>query len=984
MIRALMFPLLSSFRSEESGIKQVVLAYHKYGKNFGIEYVECDPKETDNYDVMAIHAGSAKHIQPGKPLCSIIHGLYWSADLPYERWELGANADVIASIRHANQVTVPSNWVAETLRRDMRINPTVIGHGIDWQDWQHNHPNEGYVLWNKNRTSDVCTPHAVGVLAKEFPNQLFITTFAPPKELFGADNDNITVTGLKPHADMKRIIQSAGVYLSTVKETFCVGVLEAMASGVPVLGFANGGNLGLIKHGINGYLAQPGNYDDLTEGLNYCLQHRKVLGDNGSEMAKQYTWQAAVEKVSQVYRLAIEQEKQPATVSVVIPSFNYASEDKLGRAIRSALAQTYPPEQIIVVDDGSDDNGATERLVKSFSGEKIPVVYIRQNNSGVAVARNTGIEYSSSKFIVALDADDKVEPQFIEVCVPELQKDRSLGIAYTRLQYIKPDGETGVSPWPGPFDYDKQSRRQNQVPTACVFRREMWERLGGYNPRYAPTGAGSEDAEFWLRCGAYGWGAKLATDLPLFVYSWLSGRVSGNKDYREPDWLGLHPWAKDGQHPFASVATPKNGISHLVRAYDEPLVSVIVPVGPNHVKDVVNVLDSLESQSFRKWEVIIVDDTGDIPLLVDGRVLKPYPYVRYTIPEHHGAGAARNAGAKIARAPMLLFLDADDWLYPEALRRMYDMWTAENAIIYTDYVGKAYIEYQEATKLGERLLYYDGKRGEAVVRHNSLEYDYDRAIIQPRFPDPYIWCLISSLVPKKWHEEIGGFDEHMESWEDWDYWIRMAHHGKCFVRIPEELMVYRFYTGTRREIGLQEHRNLVEYLIDKYEGVEPMGCNCRGKNKSIAQQPAAQQIQQQGAAVMNINDNEMVLVLYAHPNIGQHHVIGMGKKPPTDYGYRGGGDKFYVHRSDIAVQPHLFKPIIMEATVVADNPEPLSPPEPIAQETKPNGRAQLSNAKHTIAKLQDIPGITDQVARSLNAIGVHDPQDVLRLGVMGL
>ena len=138
---------------------------------------------------------------------------------------------------------------------------------------------------------------------------------------------------------------------------------------------------------------------------------------------------------------------------------------------------------------------------------------------------------------------------------------------------------------------------------------------------------------------------------------------------------------------------------------------------------------------------------------------------------------------------------------------------------------------------------------------------------------------------------------------------------------------------------------------------------------------------------MNINDNEMVLVLYAHPNIGQHHVIGMGKKPPTDYGYRGGGDKFYVHRSDIAVQPHLFKPIIMEATVVADNPEPLSPPEPIVQETKqskPNGRAKLSDAVRTIAKLQDIPGITDQVARSLNAIGVHDPQDVLRLGVSGL
>ncbi len=112
-------------------------------------------------------------------------------------------------------------------------------------------------------------------------------------------------------------------------------------------------------------------------------------------------------------------------------------------------------------------------------------------------------------------------------------------------------------------------------------------------------------------------------------------------------------------------------------------------------------------------------------------------------------------------------------------------------IIYTDYVGKAYIAKEDAVKLKERLLSYDEHKGEAVIKHYSAEYDCDRATRQPDEvnKDTYIWCLITSLIEKKWHDEIGGFDEGMESWEDWDYWIRMARSGKCFVRIPEDLVV---------------------------------------------------------------------------------------------------------------------------------------------------------------------------------------------------
>jgi glycosyltransferase involved in cell wall biosynthesis len=250
---------------------------------YGIELVG---PEDHLFDLVAGHVGEG--FTTGVPFVCHTHGLYFTADYPDDtsNWQYKVNAKVIESIRHASQVTVPSAWVAETFQRDMRFTPHVVPHGIDWQDWRHDEPLGDYVLWNKNRNTDVCDPMPVVQLARLFPDQHFSTTYLPQRS---AQPSNISVMGLVPHEQMKPIVQRALVYLSTTKETFGIGVLEAMASGMPVLGVAHGGNVDLIQHGINGYLAKPGNIEDLAEGLTYCLQHRSVLGANGQELVKQWS-----------------------------------------------------------------------------------------------------------------------------------------------------------------------------------------------------------------------------------------------------------------------------------------------------------------------------------------------------------------------------------------------------------------------------------------------------------------------------------------------------------------------------------------------------------------------------------------------------------------------------------------------------------------------------------------------------------------------
>lgn len=677
---------------------------------------------------------------------------------------------------------------------------------------------------------------------------------------------------------------------------------------------------------------------------------------------------------------------QRALVTVVIPCYNYANV--VARAIDSVKAQTLTNFECFVVDNKSTDS--SEEVIKAAIKGDARFYYLQCSDQGVAHARNKGVFTGNAPFVCCLDADDQIAPEFLEICVSALEKDRSLGIAYTGLFFIKPDGRSGLSPWPGKFDYDAALKGQNQIPTCNVSRREIWERLGGQRQRYAPFGAGEEDAEMWLRACALGWRAEKVTDAGLFIYSWMSGRVSGNKDHRMVDYRAWHPWTKDEKHPFASAAKPKK-YSHLVRQYDEPSISVIIPVGPGHEKDVINALDSLEAQTLRGWESILIWDNNASPRDIH----KAYPFVRFApIPynkdQSFGAGYARNRGVEIARSNFLLFLDADDWLVPDALESMIIAYAATSAIVYSDYVGKSFIDDDLRRKLGDRVLEYDERDKHAVIRYKSNDYDYEKAVRQPHPEEngyPFQWNLITSLTPKLWHDEIGGFDENMKSWEDWDYWIRMAKAGKPFVRIPEILVVYRFYTGNRREIGLQSKGDLIKYMEEKYKGINIMPCRSCGKKiyeTTHTSPPTQSPMSAQSQGLRQMNDDDYILISYEHPNRGSHNVVG--PQTGTVYGYRSGGgqEKFLVHKADQASMPGVFVPVnIRQPEVVQAAPVMESqPPVPITVGPDNGNDYVIVTPKEEESPiavkafdLQTIPGITPIIAQQLNALGVHEPAD---------
>ncbi len=925
----------------EGGIKRVCEAYQKYLPEFGIQFVNDDAEA----DLISSHAGSYS-----KPTVLHCHGLYWTSDYPdANRWEWAMNAAVISAIRYSKEVTVPSAWVAETFQRDMRFTPNIIPHGIEWQDWQHKEQNEGYILWNKNRIGDVCDPNILGKLADRFQDETFVTTYAPQNmhnTIASGKKDttemwhNIKITDILPHNQMKLMVQRAGVYLSTTKETFGLGVLEAMAAGVPVLGWRYGGNTQLIEHGVNGYLAEPNNLDDLFEGLNYCLQYRKLLGANGQELAKNWTWLNACQMVYNVYTKALEPEDH--SVSVVIPVYNKTIE-QVERAVESCLNQTLKPKEIIVIDDGSDTDYET---LQSFGSQNYyPVTVIKQHNQGVAHARNNGIAQTTSTYICCLDSDDWIEPDYLKRCVNEIKQDRSLGIVFTGLRWHNPDGETGISQWPNGFDYDAQIARKNQIPTCCVFRREAWERIGGYKQRYAPLGAGSEDAAFWTMFGAIGYGARQITKKPLFNYSTGQGLVHGNPEYNEVDWLQMYPWTRDIKHPFASLAKPKD-FSHPVRQYDEPIISIIIPVGTGHEKEVCNALDSIEMQHYRKWEVIVIWDFDLQDNEIINQIQLSYPYVRFRgIGASSGAGWSRNFGVNFARADLIFFLDADDVLSsPHTLDIMLESWQNEHKIIYSDYLVKASWGSKEEAlnKLDDptRLKGYLPKTKQSIISYQAGDYDCNVAQSQPKLSNNsnmpyYIWCLVSCLMPKKWFNEAGGFDESLDTWEDVELFWRMAKLGYCFHRVSQELILYNADSGNRREesipkdhFGRQNHKNLIKYITDKHKDLEIMACGCQDDKKAITAEQDTK-----------MKDNDFVRIEFWPKGVERGQSYGKHLKSPSgqrignnkliDYGgySRRAGDKFDVHIADQKARPDMFQLATVEIEVPK---EEIITPEPVA------------------------------------------------------
>jgi len=183
------------------------------------------------------------------------------------------------------------------------------------------------------------------------------------------------------------------------------------------------------------------------------------------------------------------------SISVVVPCHNYGRY--LGEAIASLDAQTRPPDEVLIIDDGSDDETAEviEKIVATHPGIR---GLSRRPALGAVRTFNDGVSATSGDLVVILSADDRASATYLA----DLAKafgEASTGFAYpeTRLFGAR------QNVWPArPFDW-RVLARGNFVNGSAMFRRETYERVGGFDERF--TTMGKEDWAFYLRAVALGY-----------------------------------------------------------------------------------------------------------------------------------------------------------------------------------------------------------------------------------------------------------------------------------------------------------------------------------------------------------------------------------------------------------------------------------------------------------------------------------------------
>ena len=178
-------------------------------------------------------------------------------------------------------------------------------------------------------------------------------------------------------------------------------------------------------------------------------------------------------------------------VSVIIPTYNCSP--MLRQALESVRQQTVQDLEVIVVDDGSTDQ--TYEVIREFGSW---VTYLRQENQGVAAARNTGIRLSSAPYIAFLDSDDLWLPNKLERQLAFLRSHPQVGLVYGRMwsYSVNNPAKRRLDPQRVSQTFKDLLNGPNTVTTSTVvIRRECFETVGLFNP----TLRAAEDHELWLR-----------------------------------------------------------------------------------------------------------------------------------------------------------------------------------------------------------------------------------------------------------------------------------------------------------------------------------------------------------------------------------------------------------------------------------------------------------------------------------------------------
>lgn len=224
----------------------------------------------------------------------------------------------------------------------------------------------------------------------------------------------------------------------------------------------------------------------------------------------------------------------PEKISVVIPMYNQGHY--LEETVMSVIRQTWTNWEMIIINDGSTDSSyeIAKELVGRLNDSRIKL--ITQENSGKGGARNRGIRESDGEFVITLDSDDMVTPEYFSESLKLMKK-------HSRAAWITPKtlvfGKDNHVAWSEDYNFIR-AIAICPSPSSSLIRRCALEEVGLYREDLTDR----EDAEIWIRLLENGW-ISVTTEKPLFLYRHACRRfglkIQPNVSSKE-EITSLHPW----------------------------------------------------------------------------------------------------------------------------------------------------------------------------------------------------------------------------------------------------------------------------------------------------------------------------------------------------------------------------------------------------------------------------------------------------------
>ena len=475
-------------------------------------------------------------------------------------------------------------------------------------------------------------------------------------------------------------------------------------------------------------------------------------------------------------------------LSVIIPTYNHGRF--LRQCIQSVLEQGVDNIEILVLDNASTDT--TSHVMAEFSVEP-RVRYMRnRHNCGAGHNWRSGLWVAQGRYFTFLSADDHLNPGHLARLLPLLESQPHAAVGYSGIRWIDGQGDALNQPQHPGYWNSSYIGGRNEVtdllvhdcymtPSAVIYQREAFRKT--WRPGRI-HGAG--DWEMVVQM-AEQYPDFIYVDIPGISYRW-HGAQESNAFYASSAPLADHLSIVEGvfergaqdrlrgrEHEVAehierrlslypSERTSTLGararrmierLEALAVEHDAPFFSVIVTTW-NRSALLAHALASLDAQTFADFEVVLVNDCGESVEHLLGTHDFPLTYLRQS--RNGGPAAARNAGHRLARGRYLVYLDDDDLYLPNHLQTL-----AEMLKTYPDEVV-----YSDALFVTEQV---DGDIRRVLAeerRYPHSRYSHERLSVDNYIPiNTFAW-------PRKLAADIGGFDEHLQGLEDWDFLLRLA------------------------------------------------------------------------------------------------------------------------------------------------------------------------------------------------------------------